>query len=476
MMLMTHRRAPRSLVWTLGLASVACTPTGSDDAARSKATPSDAARAPEAPVGPPADAVALAPGSNFVCALQRAGTVACWGYNSYGQLGQSHRDFVVEVEDPVHLKGLTDAVSIAASHSTACAVRRNGTVVCWGSGAQGKLGNGQAEELPGLVEVTVVHDATAVFGGRQLCATTPSGVWCWGSWAHVVQFIDPNRPYGPWLLPFDNVRELHSSYQRTFALHEDGSVVAWVSADHATRLDDVVEVNADGLECFVRTSGQVDCTTIRDEQRVLERLHGAKQLALANLPDLVVGLLPDGSLAAERLDGGQPPSFSPPRDIVELAPLDHLGKFVGIHRSGQVFEWRPEQQGNHYVAREVVLPDPSAEAPTRVAEQPPHDLNDDDADDPLPPSNAAERCNQGWSSFLAGDLAAAKLDVDAALTVLERVTDERGQRSLGACLYNRGRIAEQEGDLGHARELYRRSLAARPNDTVQARLDSLGSE
>jgi tetratricopeptide (TPR) repeat protein len=97
----------------------------------------------------------------------------------------------------------------------------------------------------------------------------------------------------------------------------------------------------------------------------------------------------------------------------------------------------------------------------------------------LPPVSAEEaaaggkRCAEGWSRFNAGELAVAKLDVEAALTVLERAVDERGLRSFGACLYNRGRIAEEEGDPEAARSYYRRSLAARPNDTVQARLDSL---
>jgi hypothetical protein len=63
--------------------------------------------------------------------------------------------------------------------------------------------------------------------------------------------------------------------------------------------------------------------------------------------------------------------------------------------------------------------------------------------------------------------------VDAALTVLEQAQDEKGRQSLGACLYNRGRIAEWEGQFRETRDLYRRSLAVRPNTTVSARLDSL---
>lgn len=44
-----------------------------------------------------------------------------------------------------------------------------------------------------------------------------------------------------------------------------------------------------------------------------------------------------------------------------------------------------------------------------------------------------------------------------------------------ASLYNRGRLLEQRGDLPGAKAAYTESLALRPNATVQARLDKLGS-
>lgn len=86
---------------------------------------------------------------------------------------------------------------------------------------------------------------------------------------------------------------------------------------------------------------------------------------------------------------------------------------------------------------------------------------------------AGKRCGEGWSKFGSGDVAAAKIEIDAALSVLERAQNTRGRKSLGACLYNRSRVAEQEGEAAKAREFYQRSLAARPNDVVQARLDAL---
>jgi hypothetical protein len=126
---------------------------------------------------------------------------------------------------------------------------------------------------------------------------------------------------------------------------------------------------------------------------------------------------------------------------------------------------------------EGVPPQPVAQEPTPLPGTPTPTPTSPTPTGPTPSPEeakaAGQRCADGWSQFGAGELAAAKLEVDAALTVLERAENEAGKRSLGACLYNRGRIAEQEGDTAAAREFYRRSLVARPNDTVQAKLDSL---
>jgi len=35
---------------------------------------------------------------------------------------------------PVPVSGLTDAVSVTSGYLHACAIRRNGSVVCWGAG------------------------------------------------------------------------------------------------------------------------------------------------------------------------------------------------------------------------------------------------------------------------------------------------------------------------------------------------------
>lgn len=92
---------------------------------------------------------------------------------------------------------------------------------------------------------------------------------------------------------------------------------------------------------------------------------------------------------------------------------------------------------------------------------------------PADVERAAARCSAGWTRFGAGDLQAARTELEAALTQLAGVADDRGRRALGACRYNLGRVEEAEGRIDAARQLYRLSLEVRPNPAVEARLTSL---
>ena len=73
----------------------------------------------------------------------------------------------------------------------------------------------------------------------------------------------------------------------------------------------------------------------------------------------------------------------------------------------------------------------------------------------------------GWAAFLANDLELAASATEHALR-FSRTAKQRGMLQ-----YNLGRVFEARGDTEGARELYLRSLAARPNETVQARLAAI---
>jgi hypothetical protein len=70
------------------------------------------------------------------------GSVACWGTGADGRLGNGMTSDAVM---GVPVSGLSDAQWIAAGFDHTCAARRAmGGAVCWGNGAQGQLGSATA--------------------------------------------------------------------------------------------------------------------------------------------------------------------------------------------------------------------------------------------------------------------------------------------------------------------------------------------
>ena len=74
----------------------------------------------------------IASGGSHTCALLNTGAVNCWGYNSFGGLGNGNN---TDSSVPVAVAAFTDgatAVSITAGYFHTCAVLNTGAVNCWG--------------------------------------------------------------------------------------------------------------------------------------------------------------------------------------------------------------------------------------------------------------------------------------------------------------------------------------------------------
>ncbi|WP_146155436.1 RCC1 domain-containing protein [Enhygromyxa salina] len=90
----------------------------------------------------------LAAGSAHTCALLDDGTIRCWGWGARGQLGYGNATNIGDNEPagsggPVEIGGL--AVDIAADGNHTCATRADGRIVCWGDGGEGRLGYGNQD-------------------------------------------------------------------------------------------------------------------------------------------------------------------------------------------------------------------------------------------------------------------------------------------------------------------------------------------
>jgi alpha-tubulin suppressor-like RCC1 family protein len=95
------------------------------------------------------DIAAIAAGGNFTCALRVTGTVRCWGANDFGQLGNDAGGFQAGRFEPapVLVQGLSAAIGLAAGREHACAVRVGGTVHCWGFNVFGQVGDSAANTV-----------------------------------------------------------------------------------------------------------------------------------------------------------------------------------------------------------------------------------------------------------------------------------------------------------------------------------------
>ncbi len=124
----------------------------------------------------------LAAGDGHTCAVTAAGGAKCWGANAYGQLGDNS---TTNRWSPGDVAGLTSGVSrLTAGTRHTCALMVAGDVKCWGSNADGQLGDNSTITRYGPVPVTGLASGVRAIsaGNAHTCAvTTSGGMKCWGN-------------------------------------------------------------------------------------------------------------------------------------------------------------------------------------------------------------------------------------------------------------------------------------------------------
>jgi len=129
-------------------------------------------------------AVTISSGKSHSCAILVNGQVACWGWNSYGQLGD---DTLVDRSTPViaQLPSSKDAVMIDVGISHTCAVMDDGSMYCWGLNANGQLGDGTTafKKVPTQSQLPPGKSAVIISAGEShTCVlANDSAVYCVGS-------------------------------------------------------------------------------------------------------------------------------------------------------------------------------------------------------------------------------------------------------------------------------------------------------
>lgn len=193
---------------------------------------------------------AVAAGGDHTLALLSNGTVVAWGANNAGQLGDGtlggDSTTPVQVLSSSGTAALTGVTAIAANDSYSLALLSNGTVMSWGSGGFGQLGDdstangdlptdvsgvGGGGELTGVSAIAagqdhslaLLGDGTVVGWGSDTDGQLGDGVMGAGSDAPV-QVVGPS---GSGTLA--GVTALAAGQDHSLALLSNGTAMAWGS-------------------------------------------------------------------------------------------------------------------------------------------------------------------------------------------------------------------------------------------------------
>jgi alpha-tubulin suppressor-like RCC1 family protein len=184
----------------------------------------------------PAGVRQITAGNFHTCALiddeaSNRGVVRCWGINGFGQLG--NEEYAMgNSSQPISVTGLVGVERIASRGDFTCAVR-GGSVLCWGSGGAGQMGDGTYEgrRSPSTTVSKVTGATLLASGGGHACVLAASGLECWGA-SNFGQRGDATyesiaTPVAVTLPAGRTVTGLAAGDQHTCALLDDGRVTCW---------------------------------------------------------------------------------------------------------------------------------------------------------------------------------------------------------------------------------------------------------
>ena len=128
-------------------------------------------------------ATEISAGSFHTCAILDDGNVACWGYNANGQLGDGTTSSRDTPAPTATLGAGRTAITIDTGSEHTCAILDDGTVACWGDNLYGQLGDGGNNDRLSPTQISSVLDSYVAInaGGDHTCTITDDGnVFCWG--------------------------------------------------------------------------------------------------------------------------------------------------------------------------------------------------------------------------------------------------------------------------------------------------------
>jgi alpha-tubulin suppressor-like RCC1 family protein len=167
-------------------------------------------------------------GSYHQLALRNDGTVAAWGENRGGQLGDGTR---IHRRTPVEVPDLPKITAVAAGSAHSLALSSSGGVLAWGCNQWGELGDGTQNDRHRAVPVPELErDVIAIAAGRNvsLALTSDGAVFGWG----LNPALEPGDAHAAPIRcrGLEGIVAVAAGGSERLALTSEGMVLAWGSS------------------------------------------------------------------------------------------------------------------------------------------------------------------------------------------------------------------------------------------------------
>jgi len=170
-------------------------------------------------------------GGSHTAAIKNDGTLWVWGNNAYGRLGTN--DVVQKLTPVTTFAGGNNWKQVAAGFSQTLAIKTDGTLWVWGSSTNGRLGtNDEIQRLTPVTTFTGGNNWKQISSGSSHVAAikTDGTLWNWGSGANgrlgTNDIIDRSTPVTTFAGGND-WKQVSNGYFHTVAIKTDGTLWGW---------------------------------------------------------------------------------------------------------------------------------------------------------------------------------------------------------------------------------------------------------
>jgi alpha-tubulin suppressor-like RCC1 family protein len=121
-------------------------------------------------------------GHHSACAIRTDGALLCWGRGNVGQLGIGTLGASTIRSSPVQVGTRTDWTAVDVGDGHACGVRA-GELYCWGNNLDGQLGIGSttSNDAPARVGADATWSQVSLGLAHSCAIRTDGSLWCWGA-------------------------------------------------------------------------------------------------------------------------------------------------------------------------------------------------------------------------------------------------------------------------------------------------------